>query len=104
MANLHLRKFCLFLLLTASAYAQTSTGQLSVTALDSTGALIPAATVKLIGSETRNTLRTIQTNGLGVAVIPLVRAITTSQLRLQALKPSSAAPFPSTREATSTSP
>jgi hypothetical protein len=54
------------------AYAQTSTGQLSVTALDSSGAAVPGATVKLIGSDTGNTLRTIQTNGLGVAQIPLV--------------------------------
>jgi hypothetical protein len=54
------------------AHAQTSTGQLSVTALDSSGAAVPGATVKLIGSDTGNTLRTIQTNGLGVAQIPLV--------------------------------
>jgi hypothetical protein len=55
-----------------AARAQTSTGQLSVTVIDPSGAIVPNATVRLTGSETGNVLRTIQTNELGVAPIPLV--------------------------------
>ena len=40
--------------------------------MDPSGAVVPNATVRLAGSETGNTLRTIETNGLGVAAIPLV--------------------------------
>lgn len=52
--------------------AQTSTGELSVTITDASGAVVPNAGVRLTGTETGNTLRTLQTNGLGVAAIPLV--------------------------------
>ena len=55
-----------------SAVAQTSTGQLSVSVLDTSGAVVPNASVRLVGSETGNTLRTIETNNLGVASIPLI--------------------------------
>ena len=55
-----------------SARAQTSTGQLSVTVIDQSGAVVPNATVRLTGSETGNVLRTIQTNETGVAPLPLV--------------------------------
>jgi Carboxypeptidase regulatory-like domain/TonB dependent receptor len=68
----YVRHALLFLFGSILAYAQTSTGQLSVTALDSTGAVVPGATVKLTGSDTGNLLRTLTTNGLGVAAIPLV--------------------------------
>lgn len=60
------------LLLTMSGYAQTSTGQLSVTVLDPSAAAVPGAMVRLTGSDTGNTLRSIETNGSGVATIPLV--------------------------------
>src|SRR5947209_15178327 len=55
-----------------TAQSQTSTGNLSVTILDSSGGAIPNTTLKLIGSETGNVLRTIQTNETGVAAISLV--------------------------------
>src|SRR4051794_12180916 len=54
------------------ALAQTSTGQLSVTVMDTSGAIVPNATVRLTGAEMGNVLRTLQTNEVGVAPIPLV--------------------------------
>src|SRR4051794_39166664 len=67
-------RYLLVCLLAAShcLFAQTSTGQLSVTVLDASGAVVPNATVRLTGSETGNVLRTLQTNEFGVAPIPLV--------------------------------
>jgi hypothetical protein len=61
---------CIFV--AASALAQTSTGQLSVTILDSSAAVVPAATVQLVGSDTGNILRTVETNASGTAAIPLI--------------------------------
>ncbi len=66
------RLVALLLLLTPLALAQTSTGQLSVTVLDPSNAVIPNATVQLKGSDTGNILRTIETNAAGTAAIPLV--------------------------------
>ncbi|MDQ6678530.1 MAG: carboxypeptidase-like regulatory domain-containing protein [Acidobacteriota bacterium] len=54
------------------AAAQTSTGQLSVTILDPSAAVIPGATIRLIGSQTGNTLRTVETNASGSVAIPLL--------------------------------
>ena len=58
--------------LSTLASAQTSTGQLSITVLDPSNAVIPNATIQLSGSDTGNILRTIQTNATGTAAIPLV--------------------------------
>ena len=52
--------------------AQTSTGQLSVTVLDPSAAVVPGATVQISGSDTGNVLRTTETNASGTAAIPLV--------------------------------
>ena len=60
------------LLRIAVVSAQTSTGQLSVSVTDPSGAVVPGAAVRLIGSETGNTLRSVETNSTGVAAIPLV--------------------------------
>jgi len=60
------------LLLPRSAFAQTSTGQLSVTVLDPSAAVIPGAAIQVVGSDTGNILRTVKTNESGTAAIPLV--------------------------------
>jgi hypothetical protein len=52
--------------------AQTSTGEMSITVLDASGATIPQAAVTITGSETGNTLRTLSTNQLGLAAVPLL--------------------------------
>jgi hypothetical protein len=62
----------LCLLISYPARTQTSTGQLSVTVTDPSGAVVPNATVRITGSQTGNVLRTLQTNETGVAPIPLV--------------------------------
>ncbi len=49
--------------------AQTATGEISITVLDASGGVIPQATVTVIGSETGNTLRSLATNGAGLAAI-----------------------------------
>src|SRR5690242_3120252 len=55
-----------------SISAQTSTGALSVTVLDATGASIPTATVTVTGSDTGNVLRTVPANNSGLADVPLI--------------------------------
>ncbi|MBV9937593.1 MAG: TonB-dependent receptor [Acidobacteriaceae bacterium] len=57
---------------TRLAQAQTSTGELSVTVLDATGASVPNATVTITGSETGNVLRTLASNDRGIANVPLI--------------------------------
>src|SRR3954451_14316761 len=52
--------------------AQTSTGEMSVTVFDATGAVVPRASVVIAGTETGNTVRSLATNGLGLASIPLL--------------------------------
>jgi hypothetical protein len=55
-----------------SALAQTSTGEISITAVDASSAVIPAATVTIKGSETGNVVRSLQTNDQGSAAAPLL--------------------------------
>jgi Carboxypeptidase regulatory-like domain len=55
------------------AVAQTSTGELSITVLDPTGAVVPNATVTITGSETGNALRTMPSNDKGLADAPLIQ-------------------------------
>src|SRR5690349_12891292 len=52
--------------------AQTATGEISITALDATGAVIPGATVTVTGSDTGATVRSLTTNQLGLAPVPLL--------------------------------
>src|SRR3954464_14061629 len=48
-------------------FAQTSTGELDVRVLDSSGAVVPAAKVELTTGETQSVARVLTTNGDGVA-------------------------------------
>lgn len=52
--------------------AQTSTGEISVSVTDASGAVVPAASVSVTGSETGNVLRTLSTNERGLASVPLL--------------------------------
>jgi len=68
----HLLICCLLLALIPNSVAQTSTGQLSISVLDPSDAVVPGASVQLIGSDTGNVLRTVETNATGTAAIPLI--------------------------------
>ncbi|MGH9609281.1 MAG: carboxypeptidase-like regulatory domain-containing protein, partial [Bryobacteraceae bacterium] len=63
------------ILLFASApfgMAQTSTGEIDVTVVDSSGAVIPNATVIVKGAQTGNLVRRLKTGNLGSATAPLL--------------------------------
>jgi hypothetical protein len=68
-----LRRFAFCLLCAALAHAQTSTGQISVTVFDSTGAVVPGATITLTGSATGELVRSLTSNDLGSATAALLR-------------------------------
>ena len=55
--------------------AQTSTGQMNITVMDSSGAVIPGATVTITGADTGNLVRTLKTNNVGVAEAPLLQPL-----------------------------
>jgi hypothetical protein len=55
------------------ATAQTSTGQIWVTVLDSSGAVVPEASVQLTGADTGELVRTLVTNEIGTATAALLR-------------------------------
>ena len=57
------------------AIAQTSTGQINITVLDPSGAVIPGATVTISGTETGNVARVLKTSDVGVANAPLLRPL-----------------------------
>jgi hypothetical protein len=59
-------------LLAGEGLAQTSTGEISITAVDPSSAVIPGATVTIKGSDTGNVVRTLQTNDQGLATAPLL--------------------------------
>ncbi len=54
------------------ATAQTSTGEISILVTDSAAAIVPGAKVSITGSNTRNLVRALQTNGDGLAEAPLL--------------------------------
>jgi hypothetical protein len=58
--------------LAGEGLAQTSTGEISITAVDPSSAVIPGATVTIKGSETGNVVRTLQTSDQGLATAPLL--------------------------------
>ena len=60
------------MLLAAVAPAQNSTGSISITIVDSSGAAVPGATVTVTGTDTGAQLRQLKSNGLGIAEVPLV--------------------------------
>ncbi len=67
----HMR-FLVFLLASA-AYAQTSSGSISGTVYDPSGAVIPGAQIRLIGTETGDLVRSLSTDNTGVFSAPLLR-------------------------------
>src|SRR5262245_35091977 len=60
------------LLAPAAAWAQTSTGQIDVTVLDSSGAIVPGASIQIIRAETRSVLRTLVADEQGAATAALL--------------------------------
>lgn len=68
-----MRFVSLLLLLAASTFAQTSTGSIAGTVLDASGAVIPNAQVRLLGTETGDVVRTLTTDGSGNFAAPLLR-------------------------------
>ncbi|MGH9581877.1 MAG: carboxypeptidase-like regulatory domain-containing protein, partial [Bryobacteraceae bacterium] len=52
--------------------AQTSTGEIDVTVVDTSGAVIPNATVIVRGAQTGNVVRQLKTNSVGSATAPLL--------------------------------
>ncbi|MBI3279260.1 MAG: TonB-dependent receptor [Acidobacteria bacterium] len=68
-----LRIVVLVLVLASVAWAQTSTGQITGTVFDPTGAVVPGATVRISGSETGELVRTLETGAQGSFTAPLLR-------------------------------
>lgn len=64
----------LFLAVGNIVVAQTSTGEIDMTVVDPSGAVIPNATVTITGAETGNVVRRLKTNRVGVATAPLLPA------------------------------
>ena len=62
-----------FLFLASAVKAQTSTGEVSITVVDSSSAMVPGASVSITGASTNNLVRSLQTNGAGLAQAPLLR-------------------------------
>lgn len=65
-----------FCTLARNAPAQTSTGEIDVTVVDPSGAVIPNAKVAIMGANTGNLVRQLVTNGEGIASAPLLRSDT----------------------------
>lgn len=61
---------------TMPVMAQTSTGEIDVTVADASGAVIPNATVSILGANTGNIARQLTTNAEGIAAAPLLRPST----------------------------
>jgi hypothetical protein len=66
-----------------TASAQTSTGQITVTVLDPSGAVVPATEVRLYGADTGELVRTLQTDQSGSATAALLRP---GNYRMEAVK------------------
>ncbi|MBK5295427.1 MAG: TonB-dependent receptor, partial [Acidobacteriia bacterium] len=64
---------CSMLVWAAIAPAQTSTGQISVTVFDPSGAVVPGAAIQLTGSDTGELVRTLVANESGTATAALLR-------------------------------
>ena len=60
-------------LLAGALFGQTSTGQIDVTIHDTSGAVIPKATVTISGSQTANRVRTLTSNDSGLAEATLLQ-------------------------------
>jgi len=62
----------ILLLSTLPLAGQTSTGEIDITVLDPSGAVIPNSKITVMGSETGNLVRTLTTNENGLATAPLL--------------------------------
>ncbi len=60
----------------SAVQAQTSTGEINITVLDPSGAVVPGATVRVTGAETGSVARELTTNAEGIAAVPLLRPMT----------------------------
>jgi hypothetical protein len=67
-----LRVFLLSILCLPLA-AQTSTGEIDITVLDPSGAVVPNANIRVTGSDTGNLVRTVASNAEGLAAAPLLQ-------------------------------
>ena len=65
--------FLSLLFVPVSVRAQTSTGQIAIAVVDTSGGIVPGATVQVVGSDTRNVVRTLVTDEHGAAVAPLLQ-------------------------------
>src|SRR4029453_13692470 len=65
--------FLSLLFVPVSVRAQTSTGQIAITVVDTSGGVGPGATAQVAGSDTRNVVRTLVTDEHGAAVAPLLQ-------------------------------
>ena len=65
-----------FLSQTNLCVAQTSTGEIDVNVVDSSGAVIPNAKVTITGASSGNVARQLSTNGDGIAAAPLLQPAT----------------------------
>jgi Carboxypeptidase regulatory-like domain len=65
--------FLSLLIIPVSVRAQTSTGQIAIAVVDTSGGIVPGATVQVVGSDTRNVVRTLVTDEHGAAVAPLLQ-------------------------------
>lgn len=63
----------LLILFTSLLHAQTSSGTLTGAIFDPSGAVISGAQVRVVGTETGDTVRTLTTNELGNFTAPLLR-------------------------------
>src|SRR5713226_3610626 len=68
-----MRGLIFLLAITAPLAAQTSTGQIQVTVLDPTAASVPGARVQIVGEETGDMVRSLDTDETGTATAPLLR-------------------------------
>ena len=66
----------LLLCMAAPIWTQTSTGSMNGTVFDSSGAVIPGAEVRIIGTETGDLARELTTGGDGTFAAPLLRPST----------------------------
>jgi hypothetical protein len=66
-------RFLALLLVSVAAYAQTSSGSISGTVFDPSGAVIPGAQVRLLGTDTGEVVRTLTTDDRGSFTAPLLR-------------------------------
>jgi Carboxypeptidase regulatory-like domain len=61
------------LVLSVPLLAQTSTGEIDITVLDASGAVVPNAKITVTGSLKGNQVRTLETNNEGMAAAPLLQ-------------------------------